>query len=193
MKSRSQRPAEERQARSRAVKHIAENPLLRGSLVSMARTCGKAGCRCQQVGGFGRPQTQRRATHPTRPRPIGRPRAGRRVLHSRRAVAVPREEPPPWFRPVSDCCPGDSPLFSRFRALHPPWKMPLLCFPGTRTAQGPVFRAFFFRRYPTNPQLRNCWAGVPNLDKGGGGRTMALWSKSCMTAPRSCVPAAERN
>ena len=48
MKPRSQRPAEERQARSRAVKHIAENPLLRGSLVSMARTCGKAGCHCQQ-------------------------------------------------------------------------------------------------------------------------------------------------
>ena len=48
MKSRSQRPADERQARSRAVQHIAENPLLRGSLVSMARTCGKAGCHCQQ-------------------------------------------------------------------------------------------------------------------------------------------------
>lgn len=48
MKSRSQRPAEQRHARSRAVKHIAENPLLRGSLVSMARTCGKAGCHCQQ-------------------------------------------------------------------------------------------------------------------------------------------------
>ena len=48
MKSRSHRPADERQARSRAVQHIAENPLLRGSLVSMARTCGKAGCHCQQ-------------------------------------------------------------------------------------------------------------------------------------------------
>ena len=48
MKPRSQRPADQRQARSRAVQHIAENPLLRGSLVSMARTCGKAGCRCQQ-------------------------------------------------------------------------------------------------------------------------------------------------
>ncbi len=48
MKPRSQRPAGERQARSRAVQHIAENPLLRGSLVSMARTCGKAGCHCQQ-------------------------------------------------------------------------------------------------------------------------------------------------
>ena len=48
MKSRSQRPAEERHARSRVVQHIADNPLLRGSLVSMARTCGKAGCHCQQ-------------------------------------------------------------------------------------------------------------------------------------------------
>lgn len=46
--SRSQRPAEERHARSRAVQQIAENPLIRGSLVSMARTCGKAGCHCQQ-------------------------------------------------------------------------------------------------------------------------------------------------
>lgn len=48
MKSRSQRPGEQRHARSRAVQQIAENPLLRGSLVSMARTCGKAGCHCQQ-------------------------------------------------------------------------------------------------------------------------------------------------
>jgi hypothetical protein len=48
VKSRSQRPAEERHARSRAVQQIAENPLLRGSLVPMARTCGKAGCHCQQ-------------------------------------------------------------------------------------------------------------------------------------------------
>jgi len=48
VKSRSQRPAEERHARSRAVQHIADNPLLRGSLVSMGRTCGKGGCHCQQ-------------------------------------------------------------------------------------------------------------------------------------------------
>ena len=48
VKSRSQRPGEERHARSRAVQHIADNPLLRGSLVSMARTCGKAGCHCRQ-------------------------------------------------------------------------------------------------------------------------------------------------
>lgn len=48
VKSRSQRPVEERHARSRAVQHVADNPLLRGSLVTMARTCGKAGCHCQQ-------------------------------------------------------------------------------------------------------------------------------------------------
>lgn len=48
VKPRSQRPAEERHARSRAVQHIADNPLLRGSLVSMDRTCGKAGCHCQR-------------------------------------------------------------------------------------------------------------------------------------------------
>ena len=48
MKSRSQRPGEERHSRSRAVQHISQNSLLRGSLVPMARTCGKAGCHCQQ-------------------------------------------------------------------------------------------------------------------------------------------------
>lgn len=48
MKARSQRPPEERQARSRVVQHVADHPLLRGSLVSMARTCGKAGCHCEQ-------------------------------------------------------------------------------------------------------------------------------------------------
>jgi hypothetical protein len=48
MPSRSQRSPKERNARSRAVKRVAEQPLLRGSLVEMARTCGKAGCRCQQ-------------------------------------------------------------------------------------------------------------------------------------------------
>jgi hypothetical protein len=48
VKPRSQRPPEERHARSRAVQHIAENSLLRGSLVAMARTCGKAGCHCRK-------------------------------------------------------------------------------------------------------------------------------------------------
>lgn len=49
MPSRAQRPPRERQARSKAVQLLARNqPLLRGSLVQMARTCGKKGCRCQQ-------------------------------------------------------------------------------------------------------------------------------------------------
>lgn len=48
MTSRSQRPARERDARSHAVKSVADQPLLRGSLVEMRRTCGKEGCRCQQ-------------------------------------------------------------------------------------------------------------------------------------------------
>jgi hypothetical protein len=47
MASRSQRSAKERDARSRVVKRVAEEPLLRGSLVVMRRTCGKAGCHCQ--------------------------------------------------------------------------------------------------------------------------------------------------
>ena len=47
-KSRAQRPAEERHARSRAVRHLAESALLRGSLVAMERTCGKPGCHCQR-------------------------------------------------------------------------------------------------------------------------------------------------
>ena len=48
MKPRSQRPARERDARSRAVRRVANEPLLRGSLVEMRRTCGKEGCHCQQ-------------------------------------------------------------------------------------------------------------------------------------------------
>ena len=48
MPSRSQRSPKERNARSRAVRRVAEEPLLRGSLVQMARTCGKPGCHCQQ-------------------------------------------------------------------------------------------------------------------------------------------------
>ena len=47
MASRSQRSAKERDARSRVIKRVAEEPLLRGSLVVMRRTCGKAGCHCQ--------------------------------------------------------------------------------------------------------------------------------------------------
>jgi hypothetical protein len=48
MPSRSQRSPQERDARSRTVQRVADRPLLRGSLVSMARTCGKPGCHCQQ-------------------------------------------------------------------------------------------------------------------------------------------------
>ncbi|HKS72929.1 MAG TPA: DUF6788 family protein [Terriglobales bacterium] len=47
MASRSQRSAKERNARSRAVRRVADEPLLRGSLVVMRRTCGKQGCHCQ--------------------------------------------------------------------------------------------------------------------------------------------------
>jgi len=36
----------ERDARSRLVKNCADAPLLRGSLVTMSRRCGKPGCHC---------------------------------------------------------------------------------------------------------------------------------------------------
>lgn len=42
---RSHRPAAERDARSR-LRRCADAPLLRGSLVSMRRSCGKPGCHC---------------------------------------------------------------------------------------------------------------------------------------------------
>lgn len=48
MNHRSHRPIPERQARSRLVQLIAEQPFLRGSLVERARSCGKPTCRCQQ-------------------------------------------------------------------------------------------------------------------------------------------------
>ena len=48
MKPRSQRSARDRDVRSRAVRRVANEPLLRGSLVQMYRTCGKEGCHCQQ-------------------------------------------------------------------------------------------------------------------------------------------------
>ena len=46
MRHRGSMPAAERAARSRLAKLLHERPLLRGSVVSMARTCGKAGCKC---------------------------------------------------------------------------------------------------------------------------------------------------
>jgi Family of unknown function (DUF6788) len=48
MPSRSQRSSKERQARSSAVQHVADKPLLRGSLVVMHRKCGKPGCHCRE-------------------------------------------------------------------------------------------------------------------------------------------------
>jgi hypothetical protein len=48
MAGRAQRSPQERQARSRAVQRLAEESLLRGSLVQMARGCGKKGCHCAQ-------------------------------------------------------------------------------------------------------------------------------------------------
>jgi Family of unknown function (DUF6788) len=45
---RTQRSPQERDARSQAVQRVADQALLRGSLVRMQRTCGKKNCRCQQ-------------------------------------------------------------------------------------------------------------------------------------------------
>ena len=45
---RTQRSPQERDARSQAVQRVADQALLRGSLVRMERTCGKKNCRCQQ-------------------------------------------------------------------------------------------------------------------------------------------------
>ena len=45
---RTQRSPQERDARSKAVQRVADQSLLRGSLVRMQRTCGKKNCRCQQ-------------------------------------------------------------------------------------------------------------------------------------------------
>ena len=48
MSPRNQRSPAERDARSRLVKRCSEAPLLRGTLVTMRRKCGKAGCRCTE-------------------------------------------------------------------------------------------------------------------------------------------------
>lgn len=48
MGARSQRSLQERDARSRLVKRIAELPLVKGSLRRVARTCGKPTCHCRQ-------------------------------------------------------------------------------------------------------------------------------------------------
>lgn len=46
--SRTHRSPEERDARSQAVQRVADQALLRGSLIEMQRTCGKKSCRCQR-------------------------------------------------------------------------------------------------------------------------------------------------
>ena len=48
MTSRTQRSRQERQARSRAAQLLANEPLLRGTLVLRLRSCGKSYCRCQR-------------------------------------------------------------------------------------------------------------------------------------------------
>jgi hypothetical protein len=48
MTHRSQRSPQERQARSRLVQLLAEQPFVRGSLVARTRSCGKPTCRCQR-------------------------------------------------------------------------------------------------------------------------------------------------
>jgi len=48
MRHRSQIPEKERRNRSRLVQIAHEKPLLRGGLVTMARTCGKKGCKCNK-------------------------------------------------------------------------------------------------------------------------------------------------
>ncbi|HZW34914.1 MAG TPA: DUF6788 family protein [Isosphaeraceae bacterium] len=48
MTPRWHRSLEERQARSRAVQLLADQPLIRGSLVLQHRSCGKPYCRCRR-------------------------------------------------------------------------------------------------------------------------------------------------
>jgi hypothetical protein len=48
MRHRGFLPSKERQVRSRLAKIVHRRPLLIGSLVSMLRVCGKAGCKCAQ-------------------------------------------------------------------------------------------------------------------------------------------------
>ena len=47
MTSRTHRSPKERDARSRAVQLLADQPLLRGALVLQHRSCGKSYCHCQ--------------------------------------------------------------------------------------------------------------------------------------------------
>lgn len=47
MSPRTQRSPQERDARSQAIQRVSEQALLRGSLVSMKRLCGKKNCHCR--------------------------------------------------------------------------------------------------------------------------------------------------
>lgn len=48
MRHRSYLPTKDRQVRSRLAQLVHQQPLLIGSLVSMLRVCGKAGCKCSR-------------------------------------------------------------------------------------------------------------------------------------------------
>jgi hypothetical protein len=48
MVARNRFAPQERRARSRLAQHLHDHDVICGSVVSMARTCGKAGCRCAQ-------------------------------------------------------------------------------------------------------------------------------------------------
>ena len=48
MVSRNRFAPEERSARSRLAQLLHDHEVIRGSVVTMARRCGKAGCRCNQ-------------------------------------------------------------------------------------------------------------------------------------------------
>jgi|HubBroStandDraft_1064217.scaffolds.fasta_scaffold104762_2 hypothetical protein len=48
MSQRSQRPHQERFARSQLAQFITTQPFLKGSLVQRSRSCGKPSCRCQR-------------------------------------------------------------------------------------------------------------------------------------------------
>ena len=48
MVARNRFAREERSARSRLAQLLHDHEVIRGSVVSMARRCGKAGCRCNQ-------------------------------------------------------------------------------------------------------------------------------------------------
>ena len=110
------------------------------------------------------------------------------LLHSRRATAVPQEQPPRQFRPVSDCWPGDSPLSSRSWALYPPWKTPLICLPTTHTTQTLVFPSVLLPGLPP-PAFRCGTAGAesPALTIPIPTTTMQLFADDDSSRPDSTL------